>query len=186
MWQLDVRQEHGVTAALVSLLAPGSRLSDWAHHCHQAAAAALIWATSPLISAWLKVWLWEPALSEKTGWRWAPGADWARLHPLSHRRGWGGGPKESAGWLSQRLWGKCQRSSVTQTLLTKSSVSCKCSRELFYLADCQPFHTLKFQSRHSSKHLVLSCIFVSSPKDFFFLAHLQSYSHLHTNNKTAY
>lgn len=115
------------------------------------------------------------------------GADWARLHPLSHLWCLGanngfqwrvGGPNQSADWLSQCLWGKCRRLSVTQALLTKSSASCKCSctqGSYFIQLTASTFtHSNFSRATHPN---ILFCHGFS----LALLAHLQSYSSIKRN-----
>lgn len=154
----------------------GFRLSDWAHYCHQA--ETLIWAMSRLISASLKVSLWEKlgARSLREDWiKMSSGADWARLHPLSRPQCLGandefqwrvGGPKHSADWLSQ-----CLRKMSTLVCCPSFTDKVLCImqiflhiRELFYLADCQHFHTHWNFSRGT--HPFCSEVDFLLPKDF--------------------
>lgn len=161
----DARQQQAVTAVSVSLLALGCRT-------HQA--EGLIWAPSPLIS---KLSLWrescEPALSEKAGLTWALGkTEHVCIHSHVYNV-WEPIMDFSDEWEAQsRVLIGCLcvsgRSSVTQALSTKSSVSRKCARRAAILFSWQP---------------VLSHTQISVEA---LIQTLTSWdSHLHTNKETA-
>lgn len=168
----------------------GFRLSDSAHYCHQA--ETLIWAMSRLISASLKVSLWEKrgASSLREDWiKMSSGADWARLHSLSRLQCFGandgfqwrvGGPKHSADWLSQ-----CLRKMSTLVCSPSFTDKVLCIMEiflhiweLFYLAGCQHFHTHSNFSRGTHPNILFWSGFSLAQG---FLAHLQSYSGIKSN-----